>query len=624
MGGTGRNDPCPCGSGKKYKKCCLPKDERSGSKHEPLAEALDLSVAPDKKELARSIELLAAFASDETLSNTDRLTARINWAQALQRLGQHHAALAVIKDALTRDSPQAASVSGATLAARMVEAISLLELGAVADARTRFESLLADSASVDPSTRGSFLLEAGRAFYVDKDPAAAEDCWTEAARIFETIPEARSQYARALGNLGHLLLRSGDPKVRERGESWVERSLDIKASCGDLAGMATGYSMLGLHYWRSRRYERALAFLNRDLAISKRIGDQRGVATTLGNMAGLYVDLAQLGPARKTVAEIERIANDLHDEALLERCRSFRLRIEEIGREAGRTNRRIGPEAPCACGSGVAYRECCGLADHEPVSPPGVFTGLAEDSLKIRQELETAGKSFCILDYVLREAEGLEQRFAWTQFVPRDGWFEHYEVPDVANLQMTAARDLAKQSKADVQGTSFPLACLFSCVAALESFINTVCFFATHPRSLAALGETGLPAELLADPIGYQRATELGTKWDALGRALCGESWRKSVPWDEFKTLVSLRNEFVHFKVREYERVIPAPKKPPDLVARLPRTVQTRDIPHSFPFRVLTPSLAEWAVQLAAEMISGFRKSYSEARRPGPDVPTGQ
>jgi len=22
----GRNDPCPCGSGKKYKKCCLPRE----------------------------------------------------------------------------------------------------------------------------------------------------------------------------------------------------------------------------------------------------------------------------------------------------------------------------------------------------------------------------------------------------------------------------------------------------------------------------------------------------------------------------------------------------------------------------------------------------------------------
>jgi len=27
MAKIGRNDPCPCGSGKKYKKCCLPKDE---------------------------------------------------------------------------------------------------------------------------------------------------------------------------------------------------------------------------------------------------------------------------------------------------------------------------------------------------------------------------------------------------------------------------------------------------------------------------------------------------------------------------------------------------------------------------------------------------------------------
>jgi hypothetical protein len=26
---TGRNDPCPCGSGKKYKKCCMSKDEKS-------------------------------------------------------------------------------------------------------------------------------------------------------------------------------------------------------------------------------------------------------------------------------------------------------------------------------------------------------------------------------------------------------------------------------------------------------------------------------------------------------------------------------------------------------------------------------------------------------------------
>jgi tetratricopeptide (TPR) repeat protein len=32
---TGRNDPCPCGSGKKYKQCCLKKDE--AAEHEALA-----------------------------------------------------------------------------------------------------------------------------------------------------------------------------------------------------------------------------------------------------------------------------------------------------------------------------------------------------------------------------------------------------------------------------------------------------------------------------------------------------------------------------------------------------------------------------------------------------------
>jgi len=30
----GRNAPCPCGSGKKYKKCCLAKDQQTGKSHQ--------------------------------------------------------------------------------------------------------------------------------------------------------------------------------------------------------------------------------------------------------------------------------------------------------------------------------------------------------------------------------------------------------------------------------------------------------------------------------------------------------------------------------------------------------------------------------------------------------------
>jgi hypothetical protein len=32
---VGRNDPCPCGSGKKYKKCCLEKDRKGQAKAPP-------------------------------------------------------------------------------------------------------------------------------------------------------------------------------------------------------------------------------------------------------------------------------------------------------------------------------------------------------------------------------------------------------------------------------------------------------------------------------------------------------------------------------------------------------------------------------------------------------------
>ncbi len=45
---TGRNDPCPCGSGKKYKKCCLKKDEeaRRAAQAEAERAAREAAAAP--------------------------------------------------------------------------------------------------------------------------------------------------------------------------------------------------------------------------------------------------------------------------------------------------------------------------------------------------------------------------------------------------------------------------------------------------------------------------------------------------------------------------------------------------------------------------------------------------
>jgi len=39
MAKTGRNEPCPCGSGKKYKQCCLAKDEAAARAAQPATPA---------------------------------------------------------------------------------------------------------------------------------------------------------------------------------------------------------------------------------------------------------------------------------------------------------------------------------------------------------------------------------------------------------------------------------------------------------------------------------------------------------------------------------------------------------------------------------------------------------
>lgn len=58
MAKTGRNDPCPCGSGNKYKRCCLPKDE--AAEHALHAQA---AAAATAAHAAREQERLAAHAA---------------------------------------------------------------------------------------------------------------------------------------------------------------------------------------------------------------------------------------------------------------------------------------------------------------------------------------------------------------------------------------------------------------------------------------------------------------------------------------------------------------------------------------------------------------------------------
>ena len=63
---TGRNDPCPCGSGHKYKRCCLPKDQAADSAS--LAAAAELRAAEQKEIEALLDEEEAQLEYEEKLA----------------------------------------------------------------------------------------------------------------------------------------------------------------------------------------------------------------------------------------------------------------------------------------------------------------------------------------------------------------------------------------------------------------------------------------------------------------------------------------------------------------------------------------------------------------------------
>ena len=78
MAKIGRNDPCPCGSGQKYKRCCLPRDEAAARAAAERAAALaaeaassvtDTAIGADDDGLDEAsnsvIDLIAAGRLDE-------------------------------------------------------------------------------------------------------------------------------------------------------------------------------------------------------------------------------------------------------------------------------------------------------------------------------------------------------------------------------------------------------------------------------------------------------------------------------------------------------------------------------------------------------------------------------
>lgn len=89
----GRNDPCPCGSGAKYKRCCLPLHQRARAADPVPVHDLDASLDRLDAMSNRVVDLIAAGRHAEA----ERLAVELQEAfpeapDGLERLAEVHAA----------------------------------------------------------------------------------------------------------------------------------------------------------------------------------------------------------------------------------------------------------------------------------------------------------------------------------------------------------------------------------------------------------------------------------------------------------------------------------------------------------------------------------------------------
>jgi len=548
-------------------------------------------------------ELKGRFTSASTDEERDSLGFAL--AQAHQGKGEHEAALDVL-----RVLPKGDATS--ELVRRHLSATSVSALGDPGTAAEMYEPLLADAVfeRLDPQIKADVMMEAGKANSFAGNDSRARELWNMSLSQYKNLKDP-SGMARAESNLATLLLHDADPNEQERGVAIIERCSRVKAQVGDLEGLANNFCILSLHLWEKRRYARSLAYMRRDLQLTRRTGNLRSLCATLCNLAALYVDLKQFGPARKLLDEATEVSVRLQDSNSIALATMNLRRLEHAARVAGQAGEVIGPKAPCACGKDEQFQDCCGRADHEPVDLPDL--NVSEEAGDVVKEFRERNIDPSRLDFILRCSDGASKRTSWTRVMSHDGWCELYELPDMANNYLSCVEQLCKSAEGQPDSISGPLSAVILAACALEAFINQVAFFIVDTPDSDKTWITSMPPELSSGALGFQRTVSLAEKWGIIGGLICGGKW--PIPeWDNARKLIDLRNELVHFKSAEYEQIAPTPRLDVDIMRRVPTSISVRPVQRAWPFRLLTPSLAAWAYQSAQSAILGFKTAYKNAR----------
>ena len=574
-------------------------------------------IQDNKQTRENAIEKLKNILTAKNLPKEDFVNANLSLAVAYQHQGEHRNAISIL------DTIEHSSDNNLSELITYRLAISYGALGFTEFACKLFQSVLdkweskpAQDASIR-LRRGLILIEAGKVFSLEGEDSRAIDCWEKSIKLLEEFPESEAEHiGRARANLSLKKLYSNEESKEKEGVDELNLSTKNKLKIGDIKGVANNYCNLGNYFRNKKRYGRAIAYYRKDLHISRLIGDKRDLACTLGNFSIIYAELKQFKEAKNFLAEAKNIGTELNDDYLLHISEQQLNYINTLAKEAGLKNIGIGKKALCGCESGKLYKNCCGMADFEPVNLSLIYGGISKEATNIKEELSALGVSPCPLDFLLRKTSEESIRYSWMKHHLHDGWVSITELPDMASIHMHSAREMQKKSLNDDDFSS-ALATIILSVCYLEAFINQISFFLHEYRADEYICTLNLPYQLTADgPFSYQRKGTLETKWQEISDCLNGEGWLSAqYEWQQVKDLIYIRNEFVHFKSNGYEQVVPPPQEKEAIYSKIPKSVELKDVPHSWPFKFLNGSLARWAIESSEGLVNALKSNYSKHRR---------
>lgn len=603
-----RNEICFCGSKKKNKKCCNLKNVEDEKVFDKLRTISEKSLSHDESLLIESINDLENLLIYSDLSHELKIQINLNLTGAYQRRGFHNKALELIKEFEKEkiNSDSHIYIYLIQLKAKSLTAIEKFEL-ATKELDKIISYLL--SAIDNKEGAGLFLVEASKIYINGGQIQSAHKCLDKSISLLKDNEEEIEHFERAKANKAILMLHSPNDTIVDKGVELIKESIHSKNQIGDLEGLGTNYCNLGLHYWRKEDFKGAIAYLRKDLWITRKIGDLHGIAISLRNLTSLYLVLKQFKKAKILAIESIEIGNKIKDTVILQKAEFQKEQATEYAKQSGITKEPFESKALCICESGKKYTDCCGEADHEPIDFPFRFAGISEE-LKGSNNKQTSR-----LDFIFRDSDLSKGRLSWQRIEIKNGWYKLYELPDMANMYLLSAKNILEEINKNDNAIHAPLSCLILSVSALEAYINQVAFFLDDIKNHPESNLHKIPNEFNNGAFHFQRNTELTHKWTILGECICEEMWTPNQKsWNDFKSLIAIRNEFIHFKLSEYEQIIPSPKTTHPILKKLPKEVETREISHSWPMRVLTPSLAIWAVNSAEEMLKYFKKQYEQKR----------